>query len=69
MIPFTWIFMAQVNGSLFKAVEVIERGGAGNWSEAESLVKSWGQWNAVRALFPLSGAVLGLLSTCRLVSF
>ena len=69
MIPFTWVFMANVNNALFKAVEVTEKGGQGDWKEAEGLVRSWGAWNAVRALFPLSGAVLGLLSTCKLVSF
>ncbi|EME39098.1 anthrone oxidase-like protein [Dothistroma septosporum NZE10] len=69
MIPFTWVFMANVNNSLFRAVAVTEKGGEGNWNEAQGLVRSWGAWNAVRALFPLSGAVLGLLSTCKIVSF
>ncbi|KAK4609853.1 Monooxygenase hypC [Fulvia fulva] len=69
MIPFTWVFMANVNNSLFSAVAVTEKGGVGDWKEAEGLVRRWGAWNAVRALFPLSGAVLGLLSTCKLVSF
>nr|ADN06238.1 hypothetical protein [Passalora arachidicola] len=69
MIPFTWVFMAGVNNALFRAVAVTEEGGQGDWKEAEGLVRSWGAWNAVRALFPLSGAVLGLLGTCRLVVF
>lgn len=69
MIPFTWIFMARVNGALFNAVAATEKGYEGNRAQADSLVKSWGQWNAMRAMFPLSGAVVGLLGICKLIAF
>ncbi|CAK3772736.1 Noranthrone monooxygenase [Lecanosticta acicola] len=59
MIPYTWIFMAGTNTSLFAAAE---RGGAADRVEAERLVGTWRFLNFVRALFPLSGAVVGVLS-------
>lgn len=69
MIPFTWVFMANVNNQLFRAVDLSGKEGEAPWPEAERLVKLWGRWNVVRALFPLSGAVLGLLGATGLVAF
>jgi noranthrone monooxygenase len=70
MVPFTWIFMMGTNNALFRAEAKSKSGGGGSsWKEVESLVKTWNGLNAIRALFPLSGAVLGILATCKLVLF
>jgi noranthrone monooxygenase len=70
MVPFTWVFMMGTNNALFKAEAKSKSGGdRSSWKEVESLVKTWSGLNAIRALFPLSGAVLGMLATCKLVLF
>lgn len=69
MVPYTWIFMQSTNNALFRAEARTKSEQEQSWKEAESLVKAWNRYNAVRALFPLTGAILGLLGTCKLMSF
>jgi len=68
-VPYTWIVMQGTNNALFHAEARSKNGNEGSWGEAEGLVKAWNLLNAVRALFPLAGAVLGMLGTCKLVLF
>lgn len=67
MVPYTWIVMSGTNNALSRAVEGSKNASEENWAEAAKLVRAWGQLNAVRALFPLTGAVLGLMGACKLV--
>jgi noranthrone monooxygenase len=69
MVPYTWIFMQSTNNALFRAEARSKSGNEGTWGEAERLVTAWNRLNAVRALFPLTGAILGMLGTCKLVLF
>lgn len=69
MIPYTWIVMQSTNNALFRAEARTKAEQAQSWTEAESLVKTWNRLNAVRALFPLAGAILGILGTVKLVVF
>jgi noranthrone monooxygenase len=69
MVPYTWIVMQGTNNALFRAEARSKNGNEGSWGEAERLVKAWNLLNAARALFPLAGAVLGMLGTCKLVLF
>ncbi|CAK1361649.1 unnamed protein product [Cercospora beticola] len=65
MIPYTWVFMKRTNDALFAA----EENGRTDIYDASALVQSWNRLNAIRALFPLAGAVLGMLGTTGLLSF
>jgi len=69
MVPYTWIFMMSTNNALFRAEARSKGGDSVSWVEAERLVQTWNKLNAVRALFPLTGAILGILGTCKLLSF
>ena len=70
MIPYTWIVMMSTNNALFSAVDASKEGqGAINWAEAETLVVRWSRLNAVRALFPFSGAVIGMLGISGILAF
>lgn len=69
MVPYTWIFMLRTNNALFRAEAQTKSGQEQGLGEALSLLKTWNRLNAVRALFPLAGAILGVLATCRLVVF
>ena len=69
MIPYTWLFMISTNNLLFGAEMRSKNGNAGSLVEAKTLVKKWNRLNAVRALFPLTGAVLGILGVSDLLAF
>jgi noranthrone monooxygenase len=69
MVPYTWIAMLKTNNALFSAEARTKNGHGQAWGKAESLVKTWSRLNAVRALFPLTGAIFGLLGTCKLLVF
>lgn len=60
MIPYTWIFMLGTNGRLFNMLAEA-RGGKGlAWQDVQKQVRVWDQLNAVRAWFPLAGAIVGM---------
>ncbi|KAL4784880.1 hypothetical protein BJX76DRAFT_356617 [Aspergillus varians] len=63
MVPFTLTVMARTNNALFLLEGEVQKGNTPAWSDAERLVQRWNRFNAARALFPLIGAVLGLLGT------
>lgn len=69
MVPYTWIVMQSTNNALFRAEARTKSEQEQSWGEAVSLVKAWNRYNAVRALFPLAGAILGIMGTCKLVVF
>jgi len=60
MIPYTWIVMRNVNNALFAASEWAEEAKEENNEGVRQLVNAWSRFNAVRALFPLAGAVYGM---------
>lgn len=62
LIPFTLIFMRDVNASLLKAGSAVATGTAEVLSQdaAKLAVERWGYLNMQRALFPLIGGLLGL---------
>jgi noranthrone monooxygenase len=59
MIPYTWIFMRNVNNGLFAATEWADGVKEESSERVRQLVRNWSRFNAVRALFPLAGAVCG----------
>ncbi|KAI4127297.1 MAG: hypothetical protein LQ338_003257, partial [Usnochroma carphineum] len=59
MLPFTWVFMTTTNNALFRVQRQGEK--SGKLGEVEALVRRWRGLHFVRCLFPLGGAVLGLL--------
>ena len=61
MIPYTWIFMRNVNNGLFAASEWADEIKEGSNERVRQLVNTWSRFNAVRALFPLAGAILGMI--------
>lgn len=67
MVPYTWTMMQSTNNALFRAEARSKAGNEEGRGEAERLVKSWNRLNAGRALFPLAGAILGILGTCKLL--
>ncbi|KAL4876811.1 hypothetical protein BJY04DRAFT_199292 [Aspergillus karnatakaensis] len=76
MIPFTVALIVPTNNTLFRLEGQAKKdtgGSAGasgvTWAEAEGLVRKWNRLNAIRSLFPLSGAVLGLMAILKVVSF
>lgn len=62
MIPYTWIFMRGVNNALFAASQWSDEVKETSQEKVRGLVASWSRYNAVRALFPLSGAVIGMVT-------
>jgi len=70
MVPYTLITMGGTNNALLRAEAKIKSGDDGiSWKDVAILVRTWNKLNAIRALFPLSGAVLGMLAICKLVQF
>ncbi|KAL2131430.1 hypothetical protein VTI74DRAFT_5120 [Chaetomium olivicolor] len=69
IVPYTLIFMQRTNNTLFRADDMASKGHEPPLAEAERLVKRWGVLNAIRALIPLAGGVIGLLGTCGLLVF
>ena len=62
MIPYTWIFMRGVNNALFEASKWTDEAKETGQDNVRGLVASWSRFNAVRALFPLVGAAVGVLT-------
>ncbi len=60
MIPYTWIIMRNVNSALFEAVQWSDHEKETRSEEVAGLVAAWSRYNAVRAMFPLCGAVMGM---------
>ncbi|KAJ9660484.1 hypothetical protein H2201_006906 [Coniosporium apollinis] len=61
MIPYTWTVMTGTNNKLWAAATGEAKLTVGS-REAQGLINRWSRLNAVRAMFPLAGGVLGLLS-------
>jgi len=72
IIPFTLTFMLGTNNTLF-AAERKARKSKGldtiGWAETEKLVMRWGKLNMIRSFVPMTGAVIGLLATCKILVF
>lgn len=69
IVPYTLTVMRSINSTLFRVEAQMYNGAAPTQTEAERLVKRWGTLNAVRALIPLTGGVLGLLGTTKVLVF
>ncbi len=69
IVPFTLTFMQGTNNALFRADDLASKGTEPAWADAERLVRRWGRLNAIRALIPLTGGVIGLLGACKLLVF
>ncbi len=76
MLPFTWIVMIRTNNALFRAHRMQNckaEGGKGGdvmgLEEAQGLVARWKRLHFIRSMFPLVGAVLGMLEMCRVLVF
>ena len=67
MVPYTWVVMARTNNKLWAAVTGESKGGTVNSAEAQGLVNTWSRLNLFRAMFPLAGGILGLLSVLKVV--
>ncbi|KAE8324405.1 hypothetical protein BDV39DRAFT_207892 [Aspergillus sergii] len=61
LVPFTEIVMASTNKALARLETETNRGVVISGEKTEQLVRKWDRFNAVRAFFPLAGAVLGAL--------
>lgn len=70
MVPFTWLFMAPTNSTLFRLEEEASWGGSGiegtgaavgvaQLGYVQELVVRWGWLHLARCLFPVAGAALG----------
>lgn len=67
MLPFTWLFMMPTNDELFR-LEASSRAAPSGVFDVEAadvrgLVGHWAQLHAIRCLFPLTGAILGIFGT------
>ncbi|KAK6206285.1 hypothetical protein QIS74_13704 [Colletotrichum tabaci] len=63
MIPFTWIFMAPTNNTLFELHASSQSVGVmAEVDGAKGLLRRWSLLHLTRSLFPLTGAVVGLSS-------
>ena len=65
MLPFTWVFMVPTNNTLFRLdgeSKAAAAAAVASWGEAQELVTRWSWLHLVRSLFPLAGAVLGLMA-------
>ncbi|KAK4175384.1 hypothetical protein QBC36DRAFT_241279 [Triangularia setosa] len=69
IVPYTLTFMQGINNALFRADDMAGKGVEPSWADAERLVLRWGRLNAIRALIPLAGGIIGLLGTCKMLSF
>ncbi|KAG8169730.1 hypothetical protein KVR01_000475 [Diaporthe batatas] len=67
MLPFTWLFMVPTNNELFRleALSRMESPGAFDLrgADVKGLVGHWAELHAIRCIFPLAGAVLGMFGT------
>ena len=70
IVPYTLVFMARVNNSLFDAVKQSNSGKeAIEKQHAQKLITLWTAHHAGRSLLPLAGAGTGLLAMLGVVSF
>ncbi len=69
IVPFTLTFMQSTNNALFRADDLAIKGTEPALAEAQRLVIRWGRLNAIRALIPLAGGVLGMLGACGILVF
>ncbi|PVI02102.1 hypothetical protein DM02DRAFT_653856 [Periconia macrospinosa] len=67
MIPFTWLFILRVNSGIFLEIEKDRSGGPTDLAHAQNLVRRWRKLNIARTLFPIVGAILGLLTVAGVV--
>lgn len=63
MVPFTWVVMAPTNNTLFRLEVESKAGIIASLGEAKELVTRWCWLHVVRSLFPLAGAIVGLMGT------
>jgi noranthrone monooxygenase len=68
MIPYTWIVMQRTNNKLWAAVRGESKETVSN-AEAQGMLNTWSRLNMVRAMFPLAGGVLGLLSVLKVLNW
>ncbi len=61
MVPFTLIFMVPTNNTLFRLQAESKAAPVASLGEAQELVTKWSRLHVVRSLFPLAGAILGLM--------
>lgn len=65
MLPFTWIFLWPTNDTLMRLEVESKAGLVTSLNEAQNLVRLWSQVHFMRSLFPLAGALLGLMATSQ----
>lgn len=61
IVPFTWVVMAKMNNTLFRLEMETKVAVVASLDEAKALVMMWHYLHFVRSLFPLAGAIVGLL--------
>lgn len=69
MVLVTLIFMLPTNNALFRVQSECKAGRGASWGEVQSLLTTWNGLHITRSLFPMMGAVLGLLGTCQILVF
>ena len=67
--PYTMTIMQGTNNALSRADDLAVKGTEPAWAEVERLVVRWGRLNAIRALIPMAGGVMGLLGACGIWVF
>ena len=67
MVPFTWVMMATTNEHLFRLKGVASTGTASavELRTVQELVVKWAWLHVVRSVFPLVGAILGLVGVLQ----
>ncbi|EFR05229.1 hypothetical protein MGYG_08241 [Nannizzia gypsea CBS 118893] len=60
MLPFTWTIIQPIINTLNAAQEACKAGQVVEWDEALALVTTWTAMHTTRALFPLTGAIIGI---------
>ena len=62
MVPFTWVMMDPTNNTLFRLEALASAtASAVDLSAAQELVVKWAWLHVVRSVFPMVGAILGLV--------
>ncbi|XPT00029.1 Noranthrone monooxygenase [Ascochyta lentis] len=67
MVPFTWLFILDINNAIFAEIEKDRAGNRTNLAHAQHLIAKWRTLNMVRTVFPVLGAALGMMTLCGLV--
>lgn len=66
MVPFTWLMMVPTNNTLFRLEALASAtASAVDLSTVQELVVRWAWLHVVRSVFPLVGAILGLVGVLR----